>query len=74
MYKRQHPYSRAMLEALPENGLRANMGFAPPRHDVDAQSACHFYGRCPWRSERCRKAPPLMAVGKRKVRCWNYAD
>ena len=69
-----HPYSRAMLEALPENGLRANMGFAPPRQDVDAQSACHFYGRCPWRSERCRKAPPLMAVGKRKVRCWNYAD
>ena len=33
-----------------------------------------LYGRCPWRSERCRKAPPLMAVGKRKVRCWNYAD
>ena len=69
-----HPYSRAMLEALPENGLRANMGFAPPRQDVDAQSVCHFYGRCPWRSERCRKAPPLMTVGKRKVRCWKYAD
>ena len=69
-----HPYSRAMLEALPENGLRANMGFAPPRQDVDAQSVCHFYGRCPWRSERCRKAPPLMTVGKRKARCWKYAD
>ena len=69
-----HPYSRAMLEALPENGLHANMGFAPPRQDVDAQSVCHFYGRCPWRSERCRKAPPLMTVGKRKVRCWKYAD
>ena len=62
------------LEALPENGLHANMGFAPPRQDVDAQSVCHFYGRCPWRSERCRKAPPLMTVGKRKVRCWKYAD
>ena len=69
-----HPYSRAMLEALPEKRLHANMGFAPPRQDVDAQSVCHFYGRCPWRSERCRKAPPLMTVGKRKVRCWKYAD
>ena len=69
-----HPYSRAMLEALPEHGLHANMGFAPPRQDQDARSDCHFYDRCPWRSERCRKAPPLLAVGERKVRCWKYAD
>lgn len=68
-----HPYSRAMLEALPENGLRANMGFAPPRTDADAQGACHFYDRCPHRTERCRTAPPLVAVGERKVRCWHYA-
>ena len=68
-----HPYSRAMLEALPENGLRANMGFAPPRTDLTAQNACHFYDRCPLRGERCRCAPPLVSVGDRKVRCWNYA-
>lgn len=68
-----HPYSRAMLEALPENGLRANMGFAPPRADADAQGACHFYDRCPHRTERCRTAPPLVTVGERKVRCWHYA-
>ena len=68
-----HPYSRAMLDALPENGLQANMGFAPPRKDTIAQSACHFYDRCAWRTGQCRKAPPLIEVGERAVRCWKYA-
>ena len=68
-----HPYSRAMLDALPENGLQANMGFAPPRKDTIAQSACHFYDRCAWRTEQCRKAPPLIEVDERAVRCWKYA-
>ena len=70
-----HPYSRAMLEALPENGLQANMGFAPPRTNTDAQSACHFLDRCPCKSEKCLRTPPLFALEDgRKVRCWNYAD
>ena len=70
-----HPYSRAMLEALPENGLQANMGFAPPRTNIDAQSACHFLDRCPCKSEKCLRTPPLFALENgRKVRCWNYAD
>lgn len=68
-----HPYSKAMLEALPENELQANMGFAPPRMDLNAQNACHFYDRCPQRGDRCRCVPPLVTVGDRKVRCWNYA-
>jgi peptide/nickel transport system ATP-binding protein len=69
-----HPYSKAMLEALPENGLMANMGFAPPRHNENIQKCCHFFDRCPKRSFRCRMAPPLVSVGNRKVRCWQYAD
>lgn len=69
-----HPYSRAMIEALPENGLNASMGFAPPREDEQAQTACHFYERCPERCERCRQTPPMIEVGDRKVRCWKYAD
>lgn len=68
-----HPYSQAMLAALPENGLQANMGFAPPREDEKAQTACHFYDRCPCRTERCLQSPPLVDLGSRKVRCWHYA-
>lgn len=69
-----HPYSRAMLDALPENGLKTNMGFAPPRADLDAQNCCHFYGRCPEACDKCMQSPPLINVGDRKVRCWKYAD
>lgn len=69
-----HPYSRAMLMALPENGLRAEMGFAPPREDASAQLACRFINRCPYASERCGKMPPMIELGERKVRCWKYAD
>lgn len=69
-----HPYARAMLAALPENGMHVNMGFAPPRADTEVQSGCHFYERCPLRTERCGVAPPLRRIGQRNVRCWNIAD
>ena len=52
-----HPYSGAMPDTLPENGLQANMGFASPRKDTIAQL---FYDRRAWRTERCRKAPPAL--------------
>ncbi|MFR7718668.1 MAG: ABC transporter ATP-binding protein [Lachnospiraceae bacterium] len=37
-----HPYSQAILQALPENGLQVSEGFAPPREDADAQKGCHY--------------------------------
>jgi peptide/nickel transport system ATP-binding protein len=68
-----HPYSRMTLEAMPENGLKANMGFAPAHKGLEA-IGCYFYSRCPHRSKRCQAAPPLVEKGGRKVRCWLYAD
>lgn len=68
-----HPYSQAMLAALPENGLHAALGFAPPREGIAGQRVCPFYSRCPQRREQCLEPPPFVEVGERKVRCWNYA-
>ena len=68
-----HPYSRMIFEAMPENGLKADMGFAPAHKGIEA-FGCRFYNRCPHRSERCQLAPPLVDKGDRKVRCWLYAD
>ena len=68
-----HPYSRMILEALPENGLKADMGFAPP-HSEAGRMGCRFYDRCPKRGARCSEAPPMAERGGRKVRCWLYAD
>lgn len=68
-----HPYSQALLAALPENGLQAGMGFAPPRESAELIEACHYYRRCPWKCEKCKKNPPLFEVENgRKVRCWKY--
>ncbi len=69
-----HPYSRAMLRALPENGLHGEMGFAPPREGEDAKLGCRFRERCNERFGRCEESPPLADFDGRKVRCWLYAD
>lgn len=68
-----HPYSRLTLDAMPENGLKAHMGFAPTQDEL-SHMGCHFYDRCPHRTERCREVPPMVETDGRKVRCWLYAD
>ena len=66
-----HPYSQALLDALPENGLQSRVGFAPAHSDY-ASTGCRFAARCPWRTARCAKTPPMVEVGAHKVRCWRY--
>ena len=68
-----HPYSQMTLEAMPENGLRAHLGFAPTHEDM-IELGCRFYSRCPHRTKDCKSAPPMVEKGNRKVRCWMYAD
>jgi len=69
-----HPYSQALLQALPENGLHVNMGFAPPGSEHTVNAGCLFADRCTVKTARCRQNPPLTDVRGRKVRCWNYVD
>ncbi|MDR1042054.1 MAG: ABC transporter ATP-binding protein [Deltaproteobacteria bacterium] len=68
-----HPYSRAMLASLPENGLKAPPGFAPPRTGPDRAPGCVFEGRCGEATGMCSERPPLFSLGDRKVRCWKHA-
>jgi peptide/nickel transport system ATP-binding protein len=67
-----HPYSKMLLDALPENGLQVKIGFAPP-HDHYSSLGCHFSIHCPYAAKRCGQLPPLTERCGRKVRCWNYA-
>lgn len=69
-----HPYSRAILRALPENGLQVTKGFAPPRADAELAKGCRYALRCDCCTQRCRERPPLIDLGNRKVRCWHYVD
>lgn len=67
-----HPYSRAIIDALPENGLKVSEGFAPPREGF--LGGCRYAKRCSHCTKQCEKRPPLIEKEGRKVRCWLYAD
>jgi len=67
-----HPYTRALLQSLPENGFHPIPG--PPLSLTDPPGGCRFHPRCPERGEECaRRRPDLYASGRRAVRCLLYS-
>lgn len=66
-----HPYTRDMLDAMPENGLHFRPGHAPS-HDDAALAGCKYQARCPDCTEKCRAFPPMADVNGHQVRCWKY--
>lgn len=69
----RHPYSRALLGALPENGLTPIAGQSP---DIAARpGGCIFHPRCAVAMDRCKSVnPPQNGNGEGFVRCWTHAD
>lgn len=64
----RHPYSRALWNALPQNGFQYLAG-NQPLHD-EAIDGCVFHDRCPNRTEDCSTAPPdLRQIKDNHVRC-----
>jgi len=69
----RHPYTAALLEALPERGIgRARLptipGVVPGQYD--RPSGCLFNPRCRYANERCRHEEPALHDGPRgAVRC-----
>ncbi len=62
-----HPYTRALMQAIPAAKPWNKRDFVPLGGDVPSPmrppSGCHFHTRCPQASERCAKdVPPLRAV------------
>ena len=67
-----HPYTRAFLNALPENGFQAMAGVAP--RAGERLPGCPFAPRCSHAKPRChRERPSETAVDGRIVRCFLYA-
>ena len=67
-----HPYSRALLNSLPECGMHPIPGPSPSMIEVPA--GCRFHPRCPFADDRCRtEKPPMIEMNGRSVRCWKYA-
>jgi len=69
----RHPYTRALLDAVPRNAPRtgelASLAGSAPRPGVEF-SGCRFAPRCPEATAQCSAKPvALRAVGERAVRC-----
>jgi peptide/nickel transport system ATP-binding protein len=76
LYERpQHPYTQALIAAVPEPDPALRSRRVVPRGDIpspiDPPPGCAFHPRCPKVAERCRNEPPKLgpsAIGG-LVRC-----
>jgi oligopeptide/dipeptide ABC transporter ATP-binding protein len=65
-----HPYTRALIEAVPKFGLPPATPLPGDPPDVGAaRSGCVFLGRCPVPMTACAEAPALVRRGARSVAC-----
>jgi len=76
----RHPYTQALIEAVPRVGSGKRKMQAALRGEVPSPIAppagCHFHPRCPKRHEGCdRDYPPLVEVGPgHSVACQLYGQ
>ena len=66
----RHPYSKALFNALPQNGFKPIKGSQPMPHELP--KGCLFQDRCECISEKCRLIRPnARMVRDGMVRCLN---
>ena len=63
----RHPYSKALWQALPQNGFQPIPGFQP--YAKYLPKGCLFSPRCPHRTEECEKDIPMREIRGGYVRC-----
>ena len=75
----RHPYTRALLAAIPRpdpsrRGQVAHLGGDVPS-PMDPPPGCRFHTRCPHAAARCREEEPtLRAVGDGQVAACHFAE
>jgi oligopeptide/dipeptide ABC transporter ATP-binding protein len=71
----KHPYTRALLNALPTDDTRPRdrlraIGGEPPNLG-NLPKGCPFAPRCPFKAERCiTEEPTLIEFGQSEAACW----
>ncbi|WP_445495932.1 dipeptide ABC transporter ATP-binding protein [Photorhabdus sp. SF281] len=74
----RHPYTQALLRALPEfatdkSRLASLPGVVPGKYDRPI--GCLMHPRCPYANDHCRQMEPeLRTVGERQVKCHTPLD
>jgi peptide/nickel transport system ATP-binding protein len=77
LLKRYHPYTKALIEALPEPSRRDDWitkRVKPPGMEVKEfiMPGCKYADICPYREGICEKRPPMFNISNVKVSCWLY--
>jgi peptide/nickel transport system ATP-binding protein len=61
-----HPYTRALLAAMPSSDPDRRTEVPPisgdPPNPIDPPSGCRFHTRCPFAEPLCAKATPQLAA------------
>ena len=75
----RHPYTRALLSAIPRPDPAQKLARQVPGGDVPSPlnppPGCHFHTRCPFATERCRsEVPPLRDVAGGHLSACHYAE
>lgn len=68
-HRPQHPYARALLDALPDRAFRPIPGHPPALTDLP--TGCVFAPRCDRADAQCRTQPPLRPDGPTAVACYH---
>lgn len=63
----RHPYSKALWNALPQNGFEPIPGFQP--YAKALPKGCLFSPRCPLRTKECEEKIPMQELRGGTVRC-----
>lgn len=76
-YNPRHPYTRGLLESIPQIGLSSRLtpieGAVPMMQDIP--QGCYFAPRCPHVMARCEEDPPMFFPAEtQRAKCWLYAD
>ncbi|AXB41720.1 ABC transporter ATP-binding protein [Amycolatopsis albispora] len=69
----RHPYTRGLLDSVPEHGVRGKPLHAVPGSPPELSavpSGCVFQARCPKAADRCAESRPVLTVaGSRAAAC-----
>jgi peptide/nickel transport system ATP-binding protein len=66
-----HPYTKALIDALPRNGFKLTEGVQP----LGEVSGCPYYENCPIRLDKCENnIPELEEHDGAMIRCFNFKE
>ena len=74
----RHPYTRALLGALPQAGHQGELLSIPghPPSLIDPPAGCRFAPRCPLVTDKCLtwETELLDTGGEHQARCWRHEE